>query len=76
MTWMNIKMIGKLFGSTVAAVMDEAARGLTDVHEGVVEQVEIIERRCKITCKKLYLDLIQLSGGGRGIEIIDFVPKL
>ena len=56
--------------------MDEAAQGLTDVHEGVVEQVEIIERRCKIACKKLYLDRIQLSSGGRGIEIIDFVLKL
>lgn len=37
-TWMNIKMMGKLFGSTVAAVMDEAAGTLAEVHEGIVEQ--------------------------------------
>jgi uncharacterized protein (DUF302 family) len=43
-TWMNIKLLGKLFGSTVAAVMDEAARGLADVHEGIIEQESIIEQ--------------------------------
>ena len=37
-TWMNIKLIGKLFGSTVADAMDEADRGMAEVHEGVVEQ--------------------------------------
>jgi uncharacterized protein (DUF302 family) len=46
-TWMNIKMIGKLLGSTVAAVMDEAARGLTDVHEGVVEQEGSVEKESR-----------------------------
>ena len=37
-TWMNIKMMGKLFGAPVAAVMDEAARGLADVHESIFQQ--------------------------------------
>ncbi len=43
-TWMNIKMMGKLFGSTVASVMDGAAQGLTDVHEGIVDQEGILEK--------------------------------
>jgi len=46
-TWMNIKMMGRLFGSTVAAVMDEAARGLADVHEGVAEKEGSVEKESR-----------------------------
>ena len=50
-TWMNIKMIGKLFGSTVASAMDEADRGLTDVHEGIVEQEGSVEKESRVKDK-------------------------
>jgi len=43
-TWMNIKMMGKLFGSAVAAVMDEAAQGLADVHECILQQEGDVDR--------------------------------
>ncbi len=51
-TWMNIKMIGKLLGSTVAAEMGEAARGLTDVHEGIVEREGSVEKESRTRDKR------------------------
>ena len=42
-TWMNIKLMGKLFGSTVAAEMGGAARGMADVHEGIFETEGTVE---------------------------------
>ena len=35
-TWMNIEMMGKLFGDTVSQVMKEASKGLMTVHKDIL----------------------------------------
>ena len=63
-TWMNIKMMGKLFGSTVAAVMDEAARGLADVHENIFQQEGDVGRGSEAEHKSATeRDKVEVKGG-------------
>ena len=37
-TWMNIEMMGKLFGETVAQVMKDASKGLMTVHRDILHE--------------------------------------
>jgi uncharacterized protein (DUF302 family) len=37
-TWMNIKMMGKLFGETVSEIMGKAVEDMMVVHKGIIEE--------------------------------------
>ena len=37
-TWMNIEMMGKLFGDTVSQVMKDASKGLMNVHKDILQE--------------------------------------
>ena len=39
-TWMNIKMMGKMFGETVSKVMEKAEEDLMEVHKDIIEKGE------------------------------------
>ena len=37
-TWMNIKMMGRLFGETVSEIMGKAIEDLMEVHKDIIEE--------------------------------------
>jgi uncharacterized protein (DUF302 family) len=39
-TWMNIKLMGKMYGNEVAGIMGEACHMLMEVHKGIIKQEE------------------------------------